>query len=107
MMNQFYRKSNELGPTGSKIGQSIKSLKYYGIPVYIYNLLETNAFVAIFGFDWEVERFSANEQTFEFIKNIRLMRNNTNNKLKIVLHKVESWFPYCANWKEMYRSKYK
>ena len=72
-----------------------------------HNLLETNAFDGIFGIDWEVERFSANEQTFEFMKNIRLMRNNTNNKLKIVLHNVESRFPYCANWKEMYRSKYK
>ena len=29
MMNQFYRKSNELGPTGAKIGENLGSIMVY------------------------------------------------------------------------------
>ena len=43
------------------------------------------------------------DQTFEFVKMITLQRNNAQNK-PFVLHKVESRFPYCDNWKEKYNS---
>ena len=45
-----------------------------------------------------------NDQTFDFIKTISVLRSNPLNKLTIVLHKVESRFQYCPDWKQKFNS---
>ena len=63
-----------------------------------HDTLDTNAFDGLFGIGWELERVNNNDQTFDFIK------TNPLNKLTIVLHKVESRFQYCPDWKQKFNS---
>ena len=69
-----------------------------------HDTLDTNAFDGLFGIGCELERVNNNDQTFDFIKTISVLRSNPLNKLTIVLHKVESRFQYCPDWKQKFNS---